>query len=60
MKEIAIASKNPVKINATLQGGGAVGIVTDDVIDRTKCYTEAIVLALIPFKNKDIYCHELL
>lgn len=37
------------------QENGAVGILTDNVIDRTKLYTEAIVLALIPFKNKKLY-----
>ena len=36
-------------------GNGAVGILTGDVIDRTAYYTEAIVLALIPFKNKNLY-----
>lgn len=37
------------------QGNGAVGLLTDDVIDRTAYYTEAIVLALIPFKNTQLY-----
>lgn len=34
---------------------GAIGILTDNIIDRTKYYTEAVILALIPFKNKDLY-----
>ena len=34
---------------------GAVGILTDNVVDRTKYYTEAVVIALIPFKNKRLY-----
>ncbi len=37
------------------QENGAVGILTDNVIDRTKYYTEAVVLALIPFKNSQLY-----
>jgi len=37
------------------QENGAVGILTGDVIDRTKYYTEAVVLALIPFKNTALY-----
>lgn len=37
------------------QENGAVGILTDNVVDRTKYYTEAIVLALIPFKNEKLY-----
>jgi len=34
---------------------GAVGILTHNLIDRTKYYTEAVILALIPFKNKKLY-----
>ena len=37
------------------QSNGAVGILTGDVIDRTRYYTEATVCALIPFKNPDLY-----
>ena len=37
------------------QENGAVGILTENVVDRTKYYTEAVVLALIPFKNKKLY-----
>jgi len=34
---------------------GAVGILTGDNITRTNYYAEAIILALIPFNNPDIY-----
>jgi inosine/xanthosine triphosphatase len=37
------------------QSIGAVGFLTDGVLDRTSYYTEAVVLALIPFKKKDLY-----
>ncbi|HUX35993.1 MAG TPA: inosine/xanthosine triphosphatase [Candidatus Paceibacterota bacterium] len=37
------------------QKNGAVGILTGDVIDRTRYYIEAVVLALIPFKNEELY-----
>ena len=37
------------------QENGAVGILTDNVVDRTKYYTEAVVLALIPFVNEELY-----
>lgn len=37
------------------QKNGAVGILTGNVIVRTSYYTEAIILALIPFKNSEIY-----
>lgn len=37
------------------QKNGAVGILTGDIIVRTSYYAEAIVLALIPFKNPELY-----
>lgn len=37
------------------QENGAVGILTGDVIDRTRYYTEAVIFALIPFKNEALY-----
>ena len=37
------------------QKNGSVGILTGNVIDRTKYYTEAVALALIPFKNLELY-----
>lgn len=37
------------------QANGAVGILTGDVLTRTSFYEPAIVLALIPFKNLDLY-----
>ncbi|GJC83379.1 non-canonical purine NTP phosphatase [Colletotrichum liriopes] len=33
---------------------GSVGLLTDDVIDRTAYYHHAVILALIPFKNKKL------
>ena len=37
------------------QDNGAVGLLTDDVIHRQHYYTHALILALIPFKKKDLY-----
>lgn len=37
------------------QKNGAVGILTKNIITRTSLYTEAVVLALVPFKNPEIY-----
>lgn len=36
-------------------GNGAVGILTHDLIDRKDYYTPAVILALIPFLNPDLY-----
>lgn len=37
------------------QDNGAVGILTDNVINRTHFYSEAVIMALIPFKNGKLY-----
>ena len=37
------------------QNDGAVGLLTDNVIDRTQLYEHAMILALIPFKNEALY-----
>jgi inosine/xanthosine triphosphatase len=37
------------------QDNGAVGLLTGDVIDRALFYTHAVILALIPFKNEELY-----
>ncbi len=41
--------------NNSKQGNGAVGILTNNVIDRVEYYRHAIILALIPFINKPLY-----
>ncbi len=37
------------------QENGAVGILTGDVIDRARLYEHAVTLALIPFRNRELY-----
>ncbi len=37
------------------QANGAPGLLTHDVITRTDVYQETVVLALVPFKNPDLY-----
>lgn len=37
------------------QGNGAIGLLTGDVIDRSQLYEMAVVFALLPFRNKDLY-----
>ena len=37
------------------QQNGASGILTKDVVTRTTLYIPAVVLALIPFRNKTLY-----
>ncbi len=37
------------------QKNGAVGILTQDLIDRASYYEPAVILALIPFMNPELY-----
>ena len=37
------------------QAAGAVGLLTDNVINRAQLYEHAMILALIPFKNEALY-----
>ncbi len=37
------------------QENGAVGLLTGDVITRASLYAHAVVLALIPFRNEELY-----
>lgn len=37
------------------QKGGAIGILTHNVLDRRELYEQAVVLALVPFRNKQLY-----
>jgi inosine/xanthosine triphosphatase len=37
------------------QKNGAIGILTGDVIDRSALYEQAVILALVPFKNPELY-----
>ena len=39
------------------QEEGAIGLLTGRVIDRTMLYRQAVILALIPFKNPWLYQH---
>ena len=53
--ELGHADDLVFKRNNSKQKNGAVGILTRDLIDRTSYYEQALILALIPFINKEIY-----
>lgn len=40
------------------QENGAIGILTGDVIDRARLYEQAVIMALVPFKNVGLYAGE--
>ncbi len=54
-KELGEADDIVFKRKNSKQENGAVGILTGDVLNRTKYYAEAVVMALIPFKNQELY-----
>lgn len=37
------------------QENGAIGLLTGDIIDRAKLYEQAVIFALVPFKNPELY-----
>jgi non-canonical (house-cleaning) NTP pyrophosphatase len=37
------------------QENGAVGLLTGNALTRTSLYAEGVILALIPFKNEDLF-----
>lgn len=53
--ELGEADDIVFKREASKQASGAIGILTNDVIDREQYYIDAIIFALIPFKNLELY-----
>ena len=54
-KELGEADDIVFKQRNSKQQGGAVGILTKGVLDRESYYQQAVILALIPFVNDDLY-----
>jgi len=54
-KELGEADDIVFKRANSKQENGAVGLLTHNAIDRTHYYTDAVILALIPFVNPDLY-----
>jgi inosine/xanthosine triphosphatase len=53
-KELGEADDIVFRQSNSKQGSGAVGVLTGNVVDRMQLYEQAVVLALIPFKNADL------
>lgn len=53
--ELGEADDIVFELKDSKKNNGAVGILTKNITDRTKYYSEAIVLALIPVINNDLY-----
>ncbi|HNR47594.1 MAG TPA: inosine/xanthosine triphosphatase [Anaerolineaceae bacterium] len=54
-KELGEADDIVFSRSNSKQENGAVGILTDNAINRTQFYEPAVMLALIPFKNPELY-----
>jgi inosine/xanthosine triphosphatase len=54
-KELGVADDIVFGKTNSKQEQGATGLLTGGVIDRTAFYTQAMILALIPFRNGELY-----
>ena len=54
-KELGEADDIVFKRSNSKQENGAIGILTGNIIDRVRLYEEAVILALVPFKNPELY-----
>ena len=54
-KELGEADDIVFGLQNSKQQNGAVGILTQNIMTRESYYTEAVVLALIPFMNAELY-----
>jgi inosine/xanthosine triphosphatase len=54
-KELGEADDIVFNRSNSKQENGAIGILTGDVIDRARLYEMAVILALVPFKNPELY-----
>lgn len=53
--ELGLADDEVFGEENSKQNSGAVGLLTGDVVTRTTLYEQAVILALIPFKNRYLY-----
>jgi inosine/xanthosine triphosphatase len=53
--ELGVADDIIFKRSGSKTGNGAIGILTNDLIDRTELYSPAVIMALIPFMSPALY-----
>lgn len=53
--ELGIADDMIFGSKNSKQAGGAIGILTQNVLNRKQLYEQAVLLALVPFKNEALY-----
>ena len=53
--ELGEADDRVFSRNNSKQGNGAIGLLTNNAIDRKSLYIPAVIFALIPFTNTELY-----
>ncbi len=54
-KELGEANDIVFQRSNSKQSSGAIGLLTGNIIDRTKLYEHGLIMALVPFKNLGLY-----
>lgn len=54
-QELSVANDTVFGTQNISQGIGTIGILTGDVLSRLDVYTHGVLLALVPFKNTELY-----
>lgn len=54
-KELGQADDLVFRTENSKQENGAIGLLTGNLVDRTRLYEQAVLLALIPFRNPVLY-----
>ena len=57
-KELGEANDIVFSTSNSKQDRGAIGLLTDNALNRTQVYEHAVILALVPFKNVMLYDRE--
>lgn len=53
--ELGDADDQVFGVDNSKQAGGALGLLTKNVVNRTWLYVPAVILALVPFVNEELY-----
>lgn len=53
--ELGIADDMVFGSKNSKQAGGAIGLLTQNVLDRKQLYQQAVLMALVPFLNQELY-----
>lgn len=54
-KELGDADDQVFQRRNSKQTNGTIGYLTNDLVTRTSIYTDAVILALVPFRHQELY-----